>query len=318
MFIDEITLENLQKIPCTSVFSSFEWLNIYDKKKLTLLGIFDSNKKLKGYFFHYNQKQLTIFNHITLPPFSPHNGLIIHDDTQNKANKLSFQKKLMALIADYYNKSNASIITLAFPQEFTDMQTFTWKKFKVIPFYTYNIDLKKSESELNNNISPKTRNLIKKAIKDELVAEITNDFSIIEQIVIKSMERNRVEIDNNLLKRILFFYANKSNSFSFVIKANRIPIAATFCVFDNTKCYYLLGGYDENNAHSGAGPLAVWCSILEAKKLNLSIFDFEGSMIEPIESYFRSFGGDLIPYFTINKGTILTETLLKFKKRGQF
>ena len=44
----------------------------------------------------------------------------------------------------------------------------------------------------------------------------------------------------------------------------------------------------------------MWHGIELASKLGLC-FDFEGSMHEPIERFFRSFGGRQIPYFVISK-----------------
>ena len=45
----------------------------------------------------------------------------------------------------------------------------------------------------------------------------------------------------------------------------------------------------------------MWQSILKAKELNLEYFDFEGSMNETIERYFREFGGELQPYICLEK-----------------
>ncbi len=41
-------------------------------------------------------------------------------------------------------------------------------------------------------------------------------------------------------------------------------------------------------------------------------------MFESIEKYFRAFGGDLVPYYRINKAFLPLEILLKFIKRELF
>ena len=45
----------------------------------------------------------------------------------------------------------------------------------------------------------------------------------------------------------------------------------------------------------------LWQALLYTKNiLQLPVFDFEGSMIPSIEKYFRKFGGELIPYYSLN------------------
>jgi len=39
------------------------------------------------------------------------------------------------------------------------------------------------------------------------------------------------------------------------------------------------------------------------------VFDFEGSMIEPVERFFRSFGAQRVPYFGITKNRHLFKLL---------
>ena len=57
---------------------------------------------------------------------------------------------------------------------------------------------------------------------------------------------------------------------------------------------------------------------MHCKKMGLKIFDFEGSMIPEVESYFRSFGPKMLPYYTINKAKMPFEIILKFIKREKF
>jgi len=76
--------------------------------------------------------------------------------------------------------------------------------------------------------------------------------------------------------------------------------------------------YTDNNKHSGAGSATLWECIKKAKSLGLEKFDFEGSMNPKIEHYFRGFGGNLVPYFTVNKANIFIELALTFIKREYF
>jgi hypothetical protein len=59
------------------------------------------------------------------------------------------------------------------------------------------------------------------------------------------------------------------------------------------------GGHPELRS-SGATSLCMWEAIRHAAKVTKS-FNFEGSMIESVERFFRAFGAVQTPYFNISK-----------------
>jgi lipid II:glycine glycyltransferase (peptidoglycan interpeptide bridge formation enzyme) len=75
--------------------------------------------------------------------------------------------------------------------------------------------------------------------------------------------------------------------------------AGVFLVWDKCSAYYLMGGSDPVLRNSGAISLCLWEAIKFASTVTKS-FDFEGSMIEPIERFFRAFGAEQTPFFTIS------------------
>ena len=87
---------------------------------------------------------------------------------------------------------------------------------------------------------------------------------------------------------------------------------------DSQTAYYLLGGYQAEERHHGAGALAVFEAIQHCREIGLKTFDFEGSVIPAIEKYFRGFGGQLKPYFSVNKAWLPLEMALKFGWRQYF
>ena len=87
----------------------------------------------------------------------------------------------------------------------------------------------------------------------------------------------------------------------FAVSSNNDPLAASFLVWDNSSTYYIISGYNESRKLGGSN-LLMWESILYGSK-KAPVFDFEGSMNQGIESFFRSFGGQQTPYFEISKTT---------------
>lgn len=79
--------------------------------------------------------------------------------------------------------------------------------------------------------------------------------------------------------------------------------------YDNT-VYYLMGGIHPDFKDMGGMDIVQFESIKYALESGRR-FDFEGSMIESIEKYFRSFGSIQTPYFHITK---TNSKILKLKK----
>ena len=76
--------------------------------------------------------------------------------------------------------------------------------------------------------------------------------------------------------------------------------AGVYIVWDEQSAYYLMGGGDPKLRTSGATSLCMWAAIQFAATKTKS-FDFEGSMIEAVERFFRAFGAIQTPYFSLSK-----------------
>ena len=86
--------------------------------------------------------------------------------------------------------------------------------------------------------------------------------------------------------------------------------AVCYLVWNADCVWYLIGGGDPELRSSGATSLVIWDAIKFAAG-ERKIFDFEGSMIEPIERFFRGFGALQVPYFTVSRSNSLKFSILK-------
>jgi hypothetical protein len=76
--------------------------------------------------------------------------------------------------------------------------------------------------------------------------------------------------------------------------------AVSYVVADEHAAFYLIGGGDPELRTSGASSLLMWESILRARAVT-DVFDFEGSMLRPVERFFRSFGSRQTPYLRVSR-----------------
>ncbi len=303
--------------PGIGVFASKKWLSVYGDA-LTLIGIYKDERQLIGGFYFLNTKKYG-FTFLKLPPYTPHCGLFFTSDSKNNSSVNNFSKEIMNEVCDFFTAQKSALTVLAFPSAIIDFQPFIWNKYKVIPNYTYRIDLQKSIEDIKSNFDSKNRNVINKAIKEEVVVT-ENDLGKEElyQFFINSLNTTDANIYEEELKNIFTKFSDDTNSFSVVAKKNSELLGIVFCVFDKNTCYYLLGGVNKKSGIQGVNNLLVQKSIEKAKALGCTTFDFEGSMLKGVEKFFRSFGPELVPYFTVNKASLPLEILLKFKKRELF
>ncbi len=299
-----------------TVFNSIAWIRIYDTG-LKLYGIYNDNTELVGAFFLYTSSKWGMKYAIT-PPFTPHIGLFFENRAQNKSNQITYSKNIYDALSQFIAAQNYALLVAALPFKHTDTQVFFWNKFKVIPNYTYRLNLLVTKEELLGNFTSEKRKSLKKAEKDGLRVEKTVDLEIVKTLILKTFSRKEKALNIKLLDKILFEFSNQENSFAFVAYENNVAIATTFCIYDSTTAYYLFGGYDAEKKHHGAGVSTQWACICHAQLIGLEVYDFEGSMLPEVEKYFRDFGGDLIPYYTVNKAWLPIEMALKLKKRQVF
>ncbi len=83
-------------------------------------------------------------------------------------------------------------------------------------------------------------------------------------------------------------------------------ISMSLVLLDKVSAYSILGANNPAHKHNAATTALLWKSIEQAKDLNCSIFDFEGSSIPEIAHFFSKFGGERVDY----KGWEQTNSLL--------
>jgi hypothetical protein len=303
--------------PVIGVFASKKWLSIYDGA-LTLIGIYKDEHQLIGGFYFLNTKKFG-FTFLKLPPYTPHCGLFFSSDSKNNSSVNNFSKEVMNEVCTFLSNQKSALTILAFPSNIIDFQHFIWEKYKVIPNYTYRINLERSIEDIKSNFDSKNRNVINKAIKEDVVVtENTLSKDQLFKFFMDSLNTTDANIYDVELKHIFTKFADDTNSFSVTARKGDEVLGNVFCVFDKSNCYYLLGGVNKKSGVQGVNNILVQKSIEKAKELGCKTFDFEGSMLKGVEKFFRSFGPDLVPYFTVNKASLPLEILLKFKKRELF
>ena len=168
--------------------------------------------------------------------------------------------------------------------------------------YSYRIEDIHDPDLLWEGFAENIRREIRKALR---TVTIEDNHSIDDIILMQSKTFNRqgrkYKNNDDLLRSLdAALIAHDARKLLCAVDAERRIHATAYFVYDSNCCYYLIGGGDPELRNSGAASLLMWEGIKFAATVSKS-FDFEGSMIEPIERFFRAFGGMPTPYWRVTK-----------------
>lgn len=186
----------------------------------------------------------------------------------------------------------------------TNWLPFYWQGFQQTTKYTYRLPYLMDLDAIWSNFRQNIRSDIRKAT-NRFNLKVRNDVSINEFLDLNAQTFQRQGIQLPYTRdfiRHLDEVCLKNNARQIFIAEDDQGKrhAGVYIIWDEQSAYYLMGGSDPELRTSGATSLCMWEAIQFASTKTKS-FDFEGSMIEPVERFFRAFGAIQTPYFTVSK-----------------
>jgi hypothetical protein len=179
---------------------------------------------------------------------------------------------------------------------------FYWRGFSQPTRYTYRLSDLTDLTSIWAGVRENIRREIRKA---EKIVALRDDLDIEHFIRVWALtfarQGARLPVSMELLYRLDAACDKRHcRRMFFAEDAHGRVHAAAYVVWNADCAYYLMGCGDPELRNSGAGSLVLWEAIRFASTVSRQ-FDFEGSMIEPVERFFRAFGGEPIPFFSLSK-----------------
>ena len=234
------------------------------------------------------------------PKLTPWLGPWLRSSNAKLANRLAEEKELMQELIDALPQFD--LFRQSFSPEVTYWLPFYWRGFGQTTRYTYRLfdltDLAGIWAGVRDNV----RREIRKARKS-VVVRSDLDIDCFARVWALTFERQgvRMPVNTELLRRLdIACEARNSRKMFFAEDAQGKIHAAGYLVWNADCAYYLMAGGDPDLRNSGAGSHITWEAITFASTVSRQ-FDFEGSMIEPVERFFRAFGGRPVAYFSLSK-----------------
>lgn len=212
--------------------------------------------------------------------------------------RLSRRQQLLDQLVDLL--PTYAVLTQNFHYNHTDWLPLYWRGFRQTTRYSYRLpdlsDLTAIWKEMRENI----RREIRKAER-QLAVDRDADVETLEVQLGKTCGRQGRQpgLSAGFLQRVYNAARGRDQGkvYAAVDSGGRVH-ASIFVVWNRQSAFYLLGGGDPELRTSGAHSLLLWDAIKDLSG-ETDAFDFEGSMVRPVERFFRAFGGKQTPYFQI-------------------
>lgn len=240
------------------------------------------------------------FKMLGMPDYTQTLGYWTEDTGAKNARKHARDKDLIEQLIDQL--PGRCSVDLALDHSCDYLFPFKWKGYRMELLYSYRLEKISDTNTVWDGLADNIRREIKKAQKI-LTVEENHPIDDLITLQNKTFQRQgRPSRDDGEVLRRLDGVLQKKNARKLLCAVDsegRIH-AASYFVYDSRCCFYLVGGGDPELRTSGASSLLMWEGIRFASTVS-GAFDFEGSMIEPIERFFRAFGGIPTPYWRVTK-----------------
>ena len=279
-----------------TIFTTPEWLEAVAPGNWDYI-INESNGSIKACMpIILNQKLgFTICN---MPPFTQSLG-IMYPAVEGKyaevlTRKINALSELISVIPknSYFRQRLHPSITNWLP--------FYWQGYNQSTRYTYVIKDLVDQDKIWKSFRSNIRQEIRKASKTIKIFQ-EDDFDALSFCIDSTFARQKNKnFDFSTLKNIFDTCKKLKNGKIFLAKNGKEICGAIYLVWDEKSAYYIAGGSPKEVRTTGSMPLLLWEAIKFSSNVTRN-FNFEGSMIKPIERFFRAFGGELVPYYDITK-----------------
>ncbi len=267
-----------------------KWDAVVIKKNRKIIATFPFVKKEKIGFKIIQTPFVTPFVNLWID--FPHN--------LSKQNMLKFQKEIINEIVK--KLPDFDHIEVRLHPQLKYPLPLIWNGFKTDIRFTNQLKFQNDINLYYNNLKPSLKRNIKKAEKIIKFYESSDLESFLNLYKMTFLRQGKkVPYHLNTIEKIDKIASKKNRRKILLAKDKKNNLhAGVYLVWDEKYIYYLMGGSNPKYRESQALSLLMWNAIKFSHQEKKS-FDFEGSMIEPIEIFFRSFNADPIPYFQIKK-----------------
>lgn len=247
-------------------------------------------------------RHFLMFRRSVQPRFSQYWGLCLRGEREHGYARLSWEKEVQeALLASLPGFHE---VIWRFSPAFGYPLPWHWAGFRLGQRYTFQVSLQQEEASLLAGMASSTRRQIRhgKAFDytessqpEQLMSLLRQQAAAGHQII------GQKESDWELVPRLIAYLQEKKLGRIKEMRREGEVVASGVFVRFRGQGTYLLGTYLPGEKGLAAMAPMMWAAISEDKAAGMKVFDFEGSMIEGVERFFRRLGAVPVPYLEVSR-----------------
>lgn len=249
-----------------------------------------------------NQRKKYGVGYATPPFYTQYLGVLLRPDSKKKSRVYGHLKNVLNKVIETF-PSDLKLFDQNFHPSQDYMLPFLWAGFTVSPRYTYELELAHGYDKVVAGFTSSVKSDLKRVVREEItceesqsIAELSNLLKA-KQLIGEEEAKGLGRLWKEVVAREKGVVLQGRN------KEGELMCAAAF-LFDKTRTIYLLSA-------ARPGPQMGSNTLLIAKAIEKSYaregvteFDFEGSMLEPVEHYFRAFNPRKKIYYHVSRNTL--------------
>jgi GNAT acetyltransferase-like protein len=228
------------------------------------------------------------------------------------AKRLEAEKRLLGQLIEALPPFD--FFRMNFSPAMTNWLPFYWAGFEATVRYTYRIEDLSDLDRVHADFQESVRRGIRKA---QGALAVDDDYPLEDLLRLNTetfaRQGLRPPYSDAFVRRLdAACSARGSRRVLGAIDADGRAHAGLYVVWDEHTLYPLINARDPELQAFGSNTLLYWEAIRLASEVS-RVFDFEGSMLEPIEHFVRAFGGRQTPYFSVSKAGIRARSVLAMR-----
>jgi hypothetical protein len=242
------------------------------------------------------------------PMFTQYLGPVLAPDLPGRVVRSQAQaRQVTALLAG--RLAALDLVVQQLPPGYQQVLPFYWAGFTLHTRYTMVLDL--GAEDLFQQLAEPLRRQINKARRGQLRMVPGADTRPLESLMQASIRAGRDvtggpgEAAFPVMRRLAAWLqaSGRGGVFEVTTPTGDCLAAGIFAQYQS-KYLYLAGAWHPDGQSTGAMSYLLWEAICQARQAGATVFDFEGSMIEGVASFFARYGAVPVPYVQIQRNSL--------------
>lgn len=184
-----------------------------------------------------------------------------------------------------------------------DLQGFLWAGFDVRLAYTFRFSATQSLAEITRGMTRTHMQKITKAARLGLALVRDQEIQTLLDLNKRTFDRKgaAAPFDRGLVTRLWEAAHGRGQANLYIAKTDTgVPVAALFTVHDQRTTYQIVSGFDPDYPDIPGQNFVLWSAVQEAIAAGRN-YDFEGSGLRGVETFYRRWGCDAHPVWRMEK-----------------